>query len=171
MSTVHVQIPDIVDSLDVMYIAAAPADMRLSFSGSALPFANVEQAFDCSSTSGKAKLDQDRSFEVTIPTPNSYYAAMGTVLVGPTLYVKYMSNGQPRLHQVSICDPVPFRTLTYPNSESVPRSGPMFYDSEYSCESDKDVPTQEELFLARAFRTTHNFQKDGFWFNRELKPI
>lgn len=169
MSTVNVQIRGKVDGYKVSYTAAAPPDHRLSFSGSALPFANADQAFDHSCTRGEATVDSDGKFQVTIPTPNSYYASMGSVLVGPTLYVMYECNGHPRTHQVHVSDPVPFRTLTYPNNESVPRSGPSFYDAEYGSDSDLYVPTQEELLIARAFRNTHDFKKDGFWFNRELK--
>jgi hypothetical protein len=80
-----------VDNEYVEYIAASPPDSLQSFSGSGLPFASAQQAFDNTPTRGSLKTS--KVFRLQIVEPNSYYTDLGTRLVGPTLYIRYMSKG------------------------------------------------------------------------------
>lgn len=56
----------------VRYRAAEPQDLRLSISGSALPFPSPDVAFG-PINSGTAMLDENGHFQFNIYEPNSYY--------------------------------------------------------------------------------------------------
>ena len=141
------------DGRTVTYVAAAPMDSRASFTGSGLPFADKDQAFFETPNAGRAKVYPDRSFEIRMITPASYYAALGTVLVRPTVFLTFEVKGARRVAHVPLSDPMAFRLLTYPRQ----RTSCTFY------EEDKVIlpRTQEAILRASAYpadrRTPCNF--------------
>lgn len=146
------------------YVAAAPPDNRASFSGSALPFANPEQAFSNTLSKGSMKLAADgRTFEVQVQEPNSFYTDLGTVLIAPSLFVRYIAedDGLPRMDRILLGQPIAYRTLTYPNNDSCrSRSSPEFYAPGETV----DYPrTQEEIFLDGIYQEKCAI---GFWGKR-----
>ena len=147
----------------IQYVAAAPPDYRMSFSGSALPFANAEQAFASTPNRGEAVIDTvTMSCTVKLMMPNSYMVKLGSVQVPPTVFVSF-TNGQGRkqVMPVKISDPVPFRMLTYPSGPfTSPRSGPGFYDN-----PDVPIGTQEDILRASAYPEVMQMPTN-FWGKR-----
>jgi len=66
----------------VKYTASAPPDLRMSFSGSALPFPNEEVAYGGSVNKGEVPLIGSK-FTFKVLSPNSYYKNNGSTLVKP----------------------------------------------------------------------------------------
>jgi hypothetical protein len=64
------------------YIASAPADMRMSLSGSGLPFPSEDVAFSGSLNKGEVQMNGS-NFAFQVKNPNSYYKNNGATLVYP----------------------------------------------------------------------------------------
>ena len=92
----------------IHYMAAAPPDLRLSYSGSALPFANEEQAMSGGGQSGTVDLNSFGEFQFTIICPNSYYTGQGTNLIAPCVKIV---DGAGNENVLSLGKPVPNRSL------------------------------------------------------------
>lgn len=139
----------------VSYLAAAPPDFRSSFSGSGLPFTSPAMALENTPNKGTAPLNPtDQTFQITIQMPNSYYAGHGTVLVPPTLYITYtLPTGKPHTVAVQIDEPIPYRTLTYPNN----RTSAMFYDVPLP------VRSQEQILLDSAYPQESTLMPQNHW--------
>lgn len=69
----------------VKYAAAAPANMRMSYMGSGLPFPNEEIAYEGSPNMGDAPVSRGY-FEFNIICPNSYYKDNGATVVEPHVH-------------------------------------------------------------------------------------
>ncbi len=141
------------------YVAAAPPDYRASFTGSAMPFANVQQAFYNTPNRGTVRVEPDGDFEVALLLPNSYYVKFGTVKVPPTLHVVYTSQGQKRQVQMQLSDGVPFRSLTYPSK----RGGADFYGYESPL-----IRSQEQILRAGGYPEL-NVEPENFWGQRPAR--
>lgn len=149
---------DRVNGNRIHYFAASPADKRMSFTGSGLPFANAKQAFDGSPNKGIVVVGIDNSFEIKLMMPNSYYASLGTVLIPPTLYI-YFDNGiEERKISIKLSDGIPFRMGTYPNGLTMPRRDAQFYSSMW----DLPVRTQEDILRSSAY-PLKNKMDENFW--------
>jgi len=66
----------------VKYAAAAPADMRMSYTGSGLPYPNEEVAYEGSPNIGDAPV-VGNNFVFNIVNPNAYYKDNGATMVQP----------------------------------------------------------------------------------------
>lgn len=152
------KIIDQVKDNKIFYIAANGADRRASFSGSGLPFANQQQAFDFTPNVGEIKLGIDNTFVIDLITPNSYLVGLGSVTVPPSLFIQYFRpDGEKRMITIRVAEPIPYRTLTYP-LDPRPRKDATFYDSQFMF----PVTTQEQHFYDSAYpceRKTH----PNFW--------
>jgi hypothetical protein len=140
----------------VRYEAAAPPDFRSSFTGSGLPFANAEHAFENTPNRGTARVGADRALEVRLRTPNSFYVGLGTVVVPPTLFVSYVTRGEPRREAFQVANGVPFRSLTYPKT----RGGSGFY-----AVPEQLVRSQEAILHAGRY-PEENREPHDFWGGR-----
>jgi hypothetical protein len=139
----------------IKYRAANPMDKRSSFSGSGLPFANYEQAFDNSPNKGQLELGLNNTFELDILMPNSYYNSLGTVLVCPSLFITFHDGQKEKTIAIKLNNPVPYRTLTYPMSskgEHTSRQNPTFYDGIYNL----PVRSQEQILRDSGYPETLN---------------
>ena len=151
------KLPKMPDEKTVTFIAAAPADVRASFSGSGLPFADKEQAFYDTPNEGTALIEPDGSFSIKMLTPGSYYVGLGTVLVRPTVFLTFTMTGKRTVTHVPVDDPIAFRYGTYPMQFTKPRDSPSFYHI------DEDIlpRTQEQILRASAYpednTVPHNF--------------
>lgn len=135
------------------YRAAAPADMRASFTGSGLPFTSPEMALQGSPNVGTVTIDSTNSFKITVKMPNSYYAAHGTVLVRPTVY---LMQGD-RTISIVVEHSIPYRTLTYQNG----RTSASFYNIKLP------VRSQEKILRDSAYPTSSTLMPINHW---GLKP-
>ena len=70
----------------VKYAAAAPADFRMSFMGSGLPYPSEEVAYEGSPNVGSAMISGNGSFSFTIISPNAYYKDNGSTFVEPHVH-------------------------------------------------------------------------------------
>ena len=139
-------------SLD--YIASAPPDYRMSFSGSALPFVSYEQAMQYTPNTGTLSVKRGEQLMIPLDYPNSFY--MGSHLVHPTVFIRYKTTSDKVVHAaVKIGESVPFRTL-YPNTMWY--DGVSFYEKKY----DGHVTTQEKVLQNSAYPST-NITPDDFW--------
>ena len=154
--TVQGTINEVVDNNSINFLAAAPPDLRSSFSGSGFPFANASQAFDNTPNKGVANVDQG-TFSIDLVYPNSYYVGLGSLLEPPKVFISYISKGIKKETFIQISDPIPFRSLTYPNIETVPRKGPTFYDNE-----PLPIRTQEQILRDSAYPTNYK-TPCNFW--------
>lgn len=148
------QLDELIDENRIMYIAASPPDHRTSFSGSGLPFPNMQMAFENTPNYGHVMVDQNKKFEIDIAYPNSFYAALGTIKVGPRVYLMYKSNGVPKQAFIELGAGIPYRSLTYP----VARTQAMFYDNLYNL----PVRTQEQILYDSSYPSIDK-EHDNFW--------
>lgn len=152
--TIQGQMHDTVSSGYIQYMAANPPEYRATFSGSGLPFANKQQAFDNSVNYGVCKLEND-AFVINIAYPNSYYIGLGTVLVPPTLYLYYTDvDNVERMVAIKISEGIPYRSLTYPKA----RSDVTFYNGGWEL----PVRTQEAILRDSAYPCMNICDAD-FW--------
>lgn len=141
----------------IYYVAANAPDYRATYTGSGLPFANAQQAFENTPNRGKVKL-LNNTFEIKLAFPNAYYKHLGTVLVPPTVYIEYKNkDGKLRQVIVKLSDGIPYRLLTYPMQSTKARVDASFYDNQ-------DLPTrsQEAILRSSAYPTT-NKMHPNFW--------
>ncbi len=158
---VRVNLDDFVDNGVIYYVAAAPPDYRTSYTGSGLPYASPEQAFQGTPNRGKVQV-QGNAATINLLYPNSFYIGLGTVIVPPTLYLYYKVGGQNKETAIKLSDGVPYRFLTYPMKFTQPRNGAHFYDGMYHL----PVRTQEQILRDGGYPAVNKMAKN-FW---GLKP-
>lgn len=157
--TVRGTIKEATDDGILYYVAAAPPDYRASYSGSALPFNSMEQAFDNTPNKGSLRLDGS-GFVIPLVFPNSYYIGLGTTFVPPTLYLRYMTSGQPKELTIKLSEGIPYRSLTY---DELHKGGVSFYDD---AKLKLPVRTQEQIARDSDYPAM-NKKQNMFW---GLKP-
>ncbi len=136
----------------IVFWAANPTELRGSYSGSGLPYATPDQAYDRTPNYGAVRA-ADGYFEFKVQSPSAYYAALGTVYVNPHVHIKVCENDKEDHHVIQLGEGAPFRTLTYPAA----RSNENFYDQ-------KNLPirSQEQILYDSAYPDT-NKTPDNFW--------
>ena len=148
-------------TLNIIYWAAAPATRGIGFSGSGLPYANPDQAYDQTPNQGATRAVNGR-FTIKLNSPNAYYVGLGSLYVPPTLHVKIC--GDQTVHHIPITHGIPFRTLTYPSPPSKkPRNSPMFY-----CTGDLPIRTQEQILRDGGYNSAKPMP-DDFWALRPAR--
>jgi hypothetical protein len=159
---VYGRIKEVIPSGYIYYVAANPPDYRATFTGSGLPFANQSQAFENTPNKGRVSIINN-SFEIQLMYPNSYYVGLGTVIVPPTVYIEYVnSEGKQRNMSIKLSDGIPYRMLSYPMQNTLPRKDAMFYKYGWLM----PVRTQEQILRDSAY-PDENKMASNFW---GLKP-
>ena len=151
------------DNPTIIFWAAAPATLSSSYSGSGLPYANPEQAYDGSPNVGSVKA-VNRRFEFNIYMPNAYYVGLGSLYVPPNIHFKICEPGSDnKFITIKLNEGIPFRTLTYTAPPSkLSRVSPSFYDNRHTL----PVRSQEQI-LRDAGYPCDSGMPDNFW---GLKP-
>jgi hypothetical protein len=145
-------------SQKLVYYAANPATYNTSFSGSGIPFANPDIAFENTPNNGSVTTDAAGNFQFKIFYPNSYYMALGTIYVSPHVFVK--GCGSDDVHSIYLGDGIPFRMGTYPSPPfTAPRNSPMFYANGGR---QAGVRSQEQILRESAYPELNKMPKD-FW--------
>lgn len=140
IATITGTIEDVVDGQVIEYAAAAPPEIRSSYPGSCLPWANQEQAFDQTPNQGVVRLDASNGFTFQVIQPNSYYDNL--TLIQPRVEVYYNSNTIPKTKVMNLSDiNIKHRTLTYPPE----RTSPFFYER-----NESSMKTQAEIFAEKS---------------------
>lgn len=136
-----------IDNDVISFIAPNPPDYITSFSGSALPFANKEQAFENTKNKGTLTLDSNNndSTVIYLKFPNSYYIHLGNILVVPHVDIIFNIDKIEHIFSYKLSDnPIRYRSLTHPCT----RTSPVFY----ATETDKPViMSQAELLIANGY--------------------
>lgn len=144
----------------VRFKAAAPAEYRTSFSGSALPFPSERFAFQDSPNQGSIELSKGaRRFTIELNMPNSYYASNGRDIVPPYVEFIYRTKRapEPMITRVYMkAGRVPNRSLTYPRD----RTSPKFYRS-----NAHSVRTQEQILRDSGMHA----KRTDFWGARPAR--
>ena len=138
------------------YIAASPPDYHISYSGSALPFANKDQAFEGTPNIGRVEVSHNK-FTINLIMPNSYMTNLGSALVPPTIYLSFKVKGhdETKFAVIQVSDGVPYRSLTHPFN----RRDAMFYNNHHNLPIRKN---QEEILRQSAY-PCKNIVADNFW--------
>jgi hypothetical protein len=127
----------------ILYWAANPPNYMENYSGSGLPFANPDIAFENTPNRGAVKANGG-SFSFRVRYPNSYYVGLGTVLVEPCVHFKVCEAGSDNtVHTIKLGKGIPYRMDTYPAK----RSTPLFY----SGRDELPIRTQEEILRSYGF--------------------
>ena len=147
------------------YLAADPLELRHSYSGSALPFHNNNQAFCKKKNIGETNII-DNKFNFTIKMPNSYYINLGNQLIKPTLYLRFDNT---EFESIVLQEQTPYRYLHHPsiklynNVEKIYEpSSPLFYNNIFNL----PYRTQEQILRANAYPKNIS-NPPNFW---GLKP-
>jgi hypothetical protein len=142
----------------VKFWAAAPANHGQSFTGSALPFANPEMAYENSPNKGIV-MTNNGEFELKLFMPNAFYIDLGSTYVPPHVNIEICRSGGNKTFAVQLGEGIPYRTLTFcPPPTGVSRTSPEFYKS-----SDRaDVRTQEQIIRSYAYPKDNKYAKD-YW--------
>ena len=150
----------------ILYWASNSADRHVSYSGSGLPFASPEQAYENSKNVGAVKAN-NRKFSFNINMPNSYYVGLGSLYVPPHIHFKVCEpNSSNQFHTIKLGEGIPYRTLTYPAPPSKnSRVSPMFYENR-GAENYFQVRSQEQILRDSGYPSS-NQTPDNFW---GLKP-
>ena len=99
------------NSYTFKYWAAAPGDLRLSYSGSGLPFASEKMAYYNTPNQGHVTTNSNGEFEFQVWAPNSYYICQGITLIPPQIHI-YVENLQ-RQYTLALGAPIPNRSLRH----------------------------------------------------------
>lgn len=143
----------------IAFWAANPPDYRQSFTGSGLPFANPEMAYENTENKGLVEADSYGKFKFRLRLPNSYYVGLGTIHKSPHVHIKIKNDVRETIHSVDLNGAIPFRMLTYPSPpHTVPRCSPMFYNHRNKL----PIRTQEQILRDSAYPST-NKMPDNFW--------
>lgn len=147
---IHIISKKAIDDNTVYFIAPNPPDYRTSFSGSALPFHNKDQAFEDTHNKGKLVLDKKTNEgHIYLKYPNSYYIDLGNILVVPHVDLIFKSNNIEHIISYKLSDnPIPYRTLTHPYT----RTSPLFYEPK----SQYPVTSQTQLLINSGYPSTNN---------------
>ena len=139
--------------------AACPADYRQSYSGSGLPFANPDMAYENTPNRGTVMADQNGEFRFRVKIPNSYYNGLGTIYQKPHVQMKISNSKFKNIHSIDISEGVPFRLLTYPPPPGKnPRCSPLFYNYRYK----QPIRTQEQILIDSGY-PKKNKMPENFW--------
>ncbi len=95
----------------VKYWAAAPMDRMTSFTGSGLPFASAEMAYENTPNRGTVKA-VDGKFSFPIFKPNSFYVKGGTQLLPPHVLINVCNGNKREIEAIIVGKSQPHRSLT-----------------------------------------------------------
>jgi hypothetical protein len=148
-----------IENTKIQFLAANPPNYIQSYSGSGLPFANPEIAYENTKTKGFVMTDEKGNFSIRFRTPNSYYTALGTLYQKPHIQLKIISQETKNIHSLDLSEGIPFRLLTYPSPPNdAPRSSPLFYNTRHTL----PVRTQEEILINSGYPSI-NKMPNNFW--------
>lgn len=147
----------------ILFWAPNPPTYNSSYSGSGLPYANPDMAYENTPNKGMVKTTNDM-FEFKIRYPNSYYIGLGTLAVQPCCHIKICGDPTDKIHTIKLGNEIPFRMLTYPplDNDSRPRKNPLFYKVNY----DGPLRNQEQILRDSTY-PEKNKMPINFW---GLKP-
>ena len=142
---------------NVYYIAPNPPNYLTSFSGSGLPYPNIEIAYQNTPNKGNIIIDKNGRFQIKLLFPNAYYTEFGNYYNTPYVNIYYTINNNKKLLKIKLDEGIPYRSLTYPYS----RTSAMFYN--------KNLPirSQEKIIKDSQFPINNVFTMNDFW---KLKP-
>ena len=146
------------ENLVLKYWAANTPTYSSNFSGSGLPFATQEMAFENTNNFGKVNI-KSGYFSFTLRYPNSYYKNMGTEYVFPEVMIKVFNSKDiavSNTQHINLGEGIPFRSLTW-SWERDWNDGPLFYKNE-----NLPVRTQHQILLDSAYPKTNTMPKN-FW--------
>jgi hypothetical protein len=142
----------------LMYWASNPATRGLSFSGSGIPYASAEMAFENTPNRGIVNIINGY-FEFKIHFPNAFYTNLGSNYVQPTVYVRIIEDsGDNKVHSIPLGDGIPYRMLTYPRPYWEDRA--KFFDGRDLL----PMRTQEQRLRDSSYPSNRPFKMpDNFW--------
>ena len=147
------EITDKVTDSHLYYLAPAPCDTMVSFSGSGLPYPTKAQAFSNNPNQGKVELKNNK-FSIQLLRPNSYYEDFNTLEL-PYVLITYNKNKTIRV-DLSF-EKVSYRSLQYPSLRQKQKE--MFYARKMP------IRSQERILRDSEYDDLH--EAKNFW---GLKP-
>lgn len=138
--------------------ASNPPTYNSNFSGSGLPYATPEMAFENTSNFGTVDV-RNGSFSFSLRYPNSYYKNMGTEYVFPEVMIRVFNDKDSPIsdtQHINLGEGIPFRSLTWGWQRNW-NEGPLFYKND-----NLPVRNQFQILLDSAYPKT-NTMPDNFW--------
>ena len=159
---IHGVLHDNADNNTVHYAASAPADRRVSFAGSGLPFGDMDQAFAHTPNRGTVFLTKGGALTIHLKSvPNAYYDQAGSVLVPPTVFLLYSRDGVQQQASWQIAPyGIPYRMLQHPEV----RKDAMFYNVPST------VRSQEDIIWDSAYPCSYHVP-NNFWGGGRKPPL
>jgi len=146
----------------ILFWAPNPPTYNSSYTGSGIPYANADMAYDNTPNRGMVKTTNGK-FEFKVKYPNSYYIGLGTLTVEPCCHIKICGDKSEKIHTIKLGNGIPFRMLTYPPlTDEKPRKNTLFYKETY----EGPLRTQEKILRDSTY-PEKNKMPDNFW---GLKP-
>ncbi len=143
-----------VDNNELYFIAGNPPAYITSFTGSALPFTNLEQAYEDTPNQGKVVVTENGEFELRLLYPNAFYEELGNYYIAPHVNLVYSIGGVEKRLTLKLTNGIPYRTLTYP----MKRMSTDFYDNGWQL----PVRSQEDILRSTQFPDV-DIKPDNFW--------
>ncbi len=132
------EITDEITDEFVSFVAPSPAQSMASFTGSGLPWATEEQAFQNTPNKGVVKLDKNR-FVIRLIRPNSYYVDFNTIQ-NPHVQIQY--NKTKRFNVELSFEKIAHRSLQYPPLRVVEKED--FYNRQLPIRSQERILRDSE---------------------------
>ena len=142
----------------IIYWAATPVNMVTSFTGSGMPYANPEQAYDRSKNVGMVNCKNGK-FEFSIYFPGSYYTGLGSIYVPPNIHLKLFENNSEECitYNIVLGKGIQQRQTVY----NINRNCPNFYNNR----SNLPFRSQEQILRDSSISTA--IKQTDYW---GLKP-
>ena len=160
--TVNIRMPT-ADGQTLHYIAAAPADHRLGYSGSGLPFQSENQAMDHTPNKGTIHGRKGAVVAVKIYWPNSFRDTQGFV-VPPAIHLMWTQDGKDMAAVKHLGPSIHSRAISYHPSRCALHAD--FYAGTHELE----VRGQEAILMAGGYdagpRYTDFDAPSKFWGDR-----
>lgn len=158
--SLHIKAINPIDNNTIYYLASNPPNFITSFSGSALPYHNKEQAYDNTPNVGYITLNEHNEGIIYLRYPNSFYENLGNTLVKPHVKIYFETDSKPNEILVKLSEGIPYRSLTYPMN----RTSSDFYGTLWNL----PVRSQEEILRSSSFPNEDIHYVD-FWGQRPPK--
>ena len=113
-----------ISNTTMSYWAANPIHRIYSYSGSGLPYANPEMAYENTPNQGDVIIDNEGKFIIRLDHPSAYYVRQGSTLLKPHVHLR--ANGLRKIFTVQLADILPYRSLTgLPDRPNRTQPGPL----------------------------------------------
>ena len=144
------------ENSNIIFWACNPPNYNSSFTGSGLPFSNLDIAFENTPNIGISKV-KNGLILVNISFPNSFYNNFGTNLIEPTLFYRLLNNENDNVIEFNLKNRIPFRGRYFDLSKGV-----LNYYNNNNC-----ILSNQETILRNYGYPNKNKIPNNFWGSKK----